>query len=164
MVPCRQRVQRGIARRKCGTRSGARIAVIHMSCVRQVSPAAFANMSAPETALASTARALPRCSFTENDPAFGQIVRRHLDVYAVSNDRSDTVSAHLARSVADEAMLIIEGDAETSVGQDLVDRPLHRYEFFLRQTISVAYEKSSARANSGAEPSGKKWKRSRICV
>tara|TARA_B100000378_G_scaffold170636_1_gene137603 strand:- start:499 stop:876 length:378 start_codon:yes stop_codon:yes gene_type:complete len=87
-------------------------------------------------------------------------------MYAVSNDRSDTVTAHFSGRVGDDPMLIVEGDAEASVGQDLVDRAFHRDELFLRQTISLAYDNSSARTYSGAEPRCVKWKRccANICV
>ena len=73
-------------------------------------------------------------------------------MYAVSNDRTDTVATHLACGVADDAVLIIECHAEASVGQDLVDRAFHRNELFFRQTLSFTYEKSSARTYSVAEP------------
>ena len=84
---------------------------------------------------------MPRGSLAEDDPALGQIVGRHFDMYAVSNDRSDTIATHLASSVADDAVLIIEGDAETSVRQDLVDRAFHRDELFFRQTIALSVRK-----------------------
>lgn len=142
MVACRRRCRRAIARRQSGACCSARSAVVHKSCVRQVHPAAFSNVSAPETALARPRRSLPRGAFAEDDPAFAQIVWRHLDVYAVSNDRSNTVTAHFSGCVGDDAMLVVEGDAEASIGQDLVDRTLHRYELFLRQTMSAAYKKS----------------------
>lgn len=152
-----------VAQRKFGARRIAQVHCIHFSYVRQVLPAAFLNVSTPVSALATTAWALPGCSFAENDPALGQIVGRHLDMYAVSNDRSDTVATHLVCSVTDQTMLIIEGDAETSVGQDLVDLTLHRNELFLRQSVSLAYEKTSARTYSVAEPwcMKRKWCRSR---
>ncbi len=73
-------------------------------------------------------------------------------MYAVTNDRSDTVAAHLACSIADQTMLIIKCDAETSVGQDFVDLTLNRNEIFLRQSNFLAYEKQSARTYSVAEP------------
>lgn len=141
-----------IAQRKFRARRIAQVQCIHYSYVRQVLPAAFLSVSAPVSALASTSGSLPGCSFAEDDPTLGQIVWRHLDMYAVSYDRSDTIATHLACSVTDQTMLIIEGDAETSVGQDLVDLTLHRNELFLRQSVFLAYEKSSARTHSAAEP------------
>ena len=62
-------------------------------------------------------------------------------MYAVSNDRSDTVTAHFSGRVGDDPMLIVEGDAEASVGQDLVDRAFHRDELFFRQTIVLSVRK-----------------------
>ncbi len=84
---------------------------------------------------------MPGRSFAEDDPAFAQIVWGHFDMYAVSNDRSDTVATHFACGVADDAMFIIEGYAKASVGQDLVDLALHRNELFFRQSVFPAYEK-----------------------
>ena len=109
-------------------------------------------LSAPVSAMTSTCGPLPGCTLTKHDPAFAQIVRRHFYVYAVSNDRTDTVATHLSCRIADDAVLVIEGDAETSVRQDLVDRAFHRDELFFRQTVSLAYAKPSARTYSVAEP------------
>ena len=128
-----------VAQRKFRARRIAQVHCIHYSYVRQVLPAAFLKVSAPISAFASTSGSLPGCSFAEDNPALGQIVRRHLDMYAVSDDRFDTVAAHLARCVTDEAMLIVEGDAETSVGEDFVYLPFHRNELFLRQSINPAF-------------------------
>jgi hypothetical protein len=63
--------------------------------------------------LANTIGPSPRCSFAEDDP---RIVWRHLDVYAVSNDREDAIATHLASSVADDAMVIVQGDADAAMG------------------------------------------------
>ena len=90
-------------------------------------------MSQPVSALSSTGGRLPRGSLAEDDPALGQIVGRQFDMYAVSNDRSDSVATHLASCVADETVLIVEDHAETAVGQNLIDRALHRNELFFRQ-------------------------------
>ena len=122
-----------VARRKSGPRRIAQVYCIHCSYLRQVLPAAFLKVSAPVSAFASTSGPLPGCSFAEDDPAFAQIVGRHFDMYAVSNDRFDTVATHLACSVADQTMLIVEGHAKATIGQDLVDLALHRNELFLRQ-------------------------------
>lgn len=132
---------------------------------RQVFPPP-SKVSAPVSALAATGRALPGCPFAEDDPALGQIVRRHLDMHAVTNDRSDTVTAHFPGRVGDDAMLIIENNAEASIGQDLVDRTFHRNELFLRQSVFLAYKKSSARTHSGAEPKcmKRKWCRPHACA
>ena len=73
-------------------------------------------------------------------------------MYPVSNDRFDAVATHLACSVADQTMLVIEGYAKAAVGQDLVDLALHRNELFLRQSIISAYENSPAQTYSVAEP------------
>ena len=120
--------------------------------VRQTFAAAFKIMSAPISALSGSCGRLPGGPFAEYDPALGQIVGRHFDMYAVSNDRSDTVATHLTCCIADDPVLIIEGDAKATIRQDLVDRAFHRNEFFFRQIASFAYEKSSARTNSVAEP------------
>ena len=106
----------------------------------QVDPATFLKVSAPVAALARTGGRLPWCSFAEDDPALAEIVGCHFDMYAVSNDRSDAVATHFSRRVADNAMLIIESDAETSIGQDFVDRALHRNKLFLRQTTILTYK------------------------
>ena len=92
---------------------------------------------APNHSPPDNAWPLAGCPFAIDNPTFGQIVRRHFHVYVVSNDRADPVAAHLARSVGDDPMLIVECHAEASVGQDLVDLAFHRYEFFLRQTSSL---------------------------
>ena len=146
------RVDCAEAQRKLGARSAARLRNLHSwylfgGCSRRL-----LVWSAPAPAVAPTCGPLPGCAFTEDDPAFAQIVWRHFYVYAVSNDRSDTVAAHFPCSVADDAVLVIEGDAETPVRQDLVDRAFHRDELFFRQTVSLTYAKLSARTNSVSEP------------
>jgi len=128
------------------------VVVFIFGSIRQVVPAAFLKVLAPAASRPRTGGTLPGCTFAKHDPAFAQIVRRHFDMYAVSNDRTDAIATHFPCRIADDAMLIVEGDAEASIGQDLVDRAFHRNELFLRQSIILAYENSSARTYSGAEP------------
>lgn len=156
-------VDRAVAQRKFRARGIAQVHCSHISCVRRVGPAAFSKVSAPESALASTNGRLPRCPFAEDDPAFAQIVWRHFDVYAVSNDRSDAIATHLSCSVADKTMPIVEGDAEAPVGQDLVDRALHRNELFFRQSSHPCVRKiiRTDEFRSGAGRMKWKWCRCR---
>src|SRR6478752_3253296 len=90
-------------------------------------------MLAPEAASPSR-RALPWRAFAKHDPSLGEVVRSHLHMYPVADDRADAVFAHLARRIGDDPVLVVERDAETSVGHDLVDQPFHREECFLCQT------------------------------
>lgn len=76
---------------------------------------------------------LAGCPFAINDPTLGQIVRRHFNVYVVSNDRADLVTAHFTCRVGDNPMLMTWCGAEASAGQDLVDLAFHCYEPPLRQ-------------------------------
>ncbi len=92
---------------------------------------------APDHTPPDNAWPLAGCSLAIDNPTFGQIVRRHFHVYMVSNDRADPVAAHFTGRISDDPMLIVECHAKASIGQNLVDLPFHRQEFFLRQTHSL---------------------------
>ena len=77
---------------------------------------------------------MTRCLLTEHDPTLGKIVRRHLDVHAVTDDGADAKLAHLSRCIGDDLVLIVEEDGEAAIGEDLLDKPFHGQQFFLGQT------------------------------
>jgi hypothetical protein len=54
-------------------------------------------------------------------------------VNPVADDRANAITPHFACSVADDTVLVVEHDAETAVGQDLVDLPFEGEEFFFCQ-------------------------------
>ena len=76
-------------------------------------------------------------------------------MHAVADDRTNSVSAHLTRGVGNQAMIVIENYAKTSIRQDLFDRAFHGNEFFLRQipTSHMAYIPDTG--VPGQEPSGR---------
>src|SRR3979411_1037938 len=55
---------------------------------------------------------------TENEPAFLQVIRRHLDRHAVAGQSLDPVLFHLACGVGHDLVSCIELHAVTCVGED----------------------------------------------
>ena len=68
---------------------------------------------------------------TESDPTFGEVVRRHLDIHLVAGKHTDAILAHLAGSMGQYLMIIIEFDAKHCVGQQFHDRAAKFDEVFL---------------------------------
>jgi hypothetical protein len=58
---------------------------------------------------------LPGKLLSENDPAFGQVVRRHFHMDPISDNGADAETSHLAGRVGDDPMLIIEHHTEPTV-------------------------------------------------
>src|SRR6185437_12295549 len=90
------------------------------------------------TALAPAPRAVSHRSgcrafvlVAKADPAFCQIVRRHLDGDAVADQHADVVLLHLARRVGQRLVPVVEVDAEASFGQALQNGPVELDEVFL---------------------------------
>ena len=73
---------------------------------------------------------MPSKLFAEYDPAFGKVVGCHLDVNAVADDRTNAVPPHLAGSIGNDPILVVEHHSEPAVRQNLVDDALDRKEFF----------------------------------
>src|ERR1700679_2924002 len=57
----------------------------------------------------------------ECDPAFGQIIRGHLDIDAVTGQDADAVFTHFTAGMGQNDMLVVELYAEHRVGQQLSD-------------------------------------------
>src|SRR5262245_25318702 len=72
---------------------------------------------------------------TETDAATLQIVGRHLDDDAIADARADTELAHLASSVGQNLMIVIELHPEVAVRQDFRDRTIELKQFFLRHPV-----------------------------
>lgn len=60
-------------------------------------------------------------ALTKNNPTLRKIVRRHFEMHPVAHDRADAKFAHLAGSVGDNLVLVIEPDGEASVGKNFLD-------------------------------------------
>jgi hypothetical protein len=54
-------------------------------------------------------------------PAFGQVVRGHLDQDTVASQNADAVFAHLSSGVADDFVIVFKFDAECRIGQQFND-------------------------------------------
>ena len=74
-------------------------------------------------------------AFTKNNPALGEIVGRHFEMHPVAHDRPDAKFAHLAGSVGDDLMLVIEQDGEASIGKNFLDDAFYRQQFFFGQWL-----------------------------
>src|SRR5690554_4492245 len=90
----------------------------------------------PEAAARPYARALARGSLAKDDPAFRQVVGRHLDVHAVTYNRADAKFAHLAGSVGNDPMFVVEHYAETPIRHNLVDEAFQRHQLFFCDGLS----------------------------
>ena len=75
-----------LLRSGCVERGSPLVFVEFILCIRQVNPAAFLKVSAPESALSGSARSLAGRPFAKDDPPLGQVVWRHFDVHTISND------------------------------------------------------------------------------
>lgn len=83
----------------------------HTELFAKSAPGAFARAAAGRAGAA----------IAIDDPALGQIVRRHFDADGVADDRPDAETPHPASRVSDDTMVIFQKDAEASVGEDLID-------------------------------------------
>src|SRR3712207_7081797 len=83
--------------------------------------------------------------FFYNDTATTEIYTLSLhDALPIFADQhSDAVLAHLARSVAEDLMVVLEFDAEHGVGQQLHHLPPHLQKFFLGHQSSRSEEHTS---------------------
>jgi hypothetical protein len=75
----------------------------------------------------------PGFEVTERDPPFGEVVRRQLERHRVTGKDADEVLAHLAGSVGDEAVAIVQRDSKARVGQHFGNLAIHFDQFFLGQ-------------------------------
>src|SRR5512139_1712610 len=57
----------------------------------------------------------------EDDAPLVEVVRRHFDANPVAHDRPDAKLAHLAGRVGDDPMVVLQHDAEATIGEDFVD-------------------------------------------
>src|SRR3546814_11095024 len=72
-------------------------------------------------------------AFAINDAALAEVIGRHLDAHGVADDRPDAETPHPAGGVGDDARAVFEHDAETGVGQDLVDHTIEGPGFLFGQ-------------------------------
>lgn len=72
-------------------------------------------------------------ALTKNNPTLGEIVGRHFEMHPVAHHRADTKFAHLASSVGDNLVLVIEPDGEASIGKNFLDDAFNRQQFFFGQ-------------------------------
>ncbi len=73
-------------------------------------------MSATDLVAARLARAIP-----VDDPAFGQVVRRQLDIDAVARKNLDAVPAQAPGDVGKDRVPVVEFDRERGARKDLAD-------------------------------------------
>lgn len=78
---------------------------------------------------------MPSELLTINDPPFGKIIRRHLNMDPIANDGPDSIAAHLAGCISNDPDVIIEHDPKPSVRHDLVDDTFDGEKFFLGHAI-----------------------------
>src|ERR1700730_13935790 len=97
--------------------------------------AAAGCLPAPElaarrcTTRASAAR--PLVLVTEDEPAFFQVIRRHLDRHPIARQRLDPVLLHLAGGISDDLVSCIELHAVTCVGEDFGHQSFELDQLFL---------------------------------
>lgn len=79
-------------------------------------------------------------ALTKNNPTLREIIGRHFEMHPVAHDRADAKFAHLAGSVGDNLVLVVEPDCEASVGKNFLDDAFYRQQFFFGQWLeSVRY-------------------------
>src|SRR5690606_8430765 len=72
-----------------------------------------------------------------NDASLAQIVGRHFQRDFVAGEDADMVLAHFAARVGDDSVAVIQGDAETGIGQDFGDETAHFNEFSFSHVFSL---------------------------
>ena len=72
---------------------------------------------------------------TEADASALEIVWRHFDDHTVANSRSNAEFAHLAGSISEHLMFVVELHPEIAVGQNLGDRAVELQQFFFRHPV-----------------------------
>lgn len=95
----------------------------------------------------------------EGDPALAEVVRRELDAHLVPGEDPDSVLAHLARHVRDDAVAVVEPDPEPGVREHLVDYAFHFDRIFLGH--AVAFQMASVDAAGTSPPIVDAWFRGR---
>jgi hypothetical protein len=75
--------------------------------------------------------ALPFVLVTKDQPAFFQVVGRHLDRHPIARQRLDPVLLHLAGGVSDDLVSGIELDTVTRVGENFSDQSFELDQLFL---------------------------------
>src|SRR5262245_5812741 len=80
------------------------------------------------------------------DAAAAEVVRRELDLHAVTGEDPDVVHAHLPRDVGEHLVPVLELDAEHGVGQRLDHRALYQNRVILGlcQGLLTTYTHSRA--------------------
>src|ERR1700730_9552551 len=68
---------------------------------------------------------------TEDEPAFFQVIRRHLDCHPIARQRLDPVLLHLAGGVGDDLVSCIQLHAVTCVGEDFGHQSFELDQLFL---------------------------------
>lgn len=63
----------------------------------------------------------PWGALTIYDPALAEIIRGHLNLNGIANDRTDAETPHPAGRVGDNTKIILQLDAEAPVGKDFLD-------------------------------------------
>src|SRR4051794_32020713 len=94
-------------------------------------PRELDSAGATPVAFSSGSRRLPGELLTIDDTALRQIVRRHLNVDSIADDRPDSIAAHLAGRISNDPDVVIEHDSESAVRHDLVDDTFDGEEVFL---------------------------------
>src|SRR5690606_29563460 len=74
---------------------------------------------------------------TVNDAGFAQIVRGHFERDFIASENADVVLAHFATGVGNDGVAVVEGDAESGIGQDFSDEATHFDEFFFSHVFSL---------------------------
>src|SRR3974390_3192626 len=88
------------------------------------------------------------------DPAFGEIVRCHLDQHLVAGEYADAVLAHATGGVGDDLVLVLELDAKSGVRQQFRDDTGKFQQLFLRHSQPEFVDLKAMRANGA----GKIWR------
>src|SRR5580704_5929300 len=98
----------------------------------------WASAAADESSAAAELRARHRrrrgaVLVAEVDPAFAQIIRRHLYRNAVAGEDADAVFLHPARRIGERFMAVVETHAKPRVGKQFEDRSLEFEQVFFSQ-------------------------------
>ncbi len=62
-------------------------------------------------------------SVAVDDPAFGEVVRRHLEIDAIAGENLDAVAPQAARNMRENRLAIFEFDGKGGAREYLLDRP-----------------------------------------
>lgn len=73
-------------------------------------------------------------------------------MHSITYDRTDAEFAHLARSVGDEPMAVVQQNAKAPVGQNFVYLAFQAEQFFFRQRVVPSRQLFTRRKKCAAEP------------